>query len=287
MKTLPMDTDLILHLKSLAFKYENEKFLVGDPSWFMHQVQGERNKELLAFIASCLSYGSRKQFLPKIQFILDSAKKSFNDRQDDASRGRQDDASREKQDDASRESRDYESYGEVFYWIASGAFKKDIPDDPERCFYRLYTFATMHKMLSALQELVSSYGSMKNYVGKGTCLEAIEKIVEYFSARGIEGIIPKNTKSSCKRICMFLRWMVRDNSPVDIGLWSDIIDKRTLIMPMDTHVMQEAHKLGLIKSTTASMSTAIQLTNTLREIFPDDPLKGDFALFGVGVDEGS
>ena len=83
---------------------------------------------------------------------------------------------------------------------------------------------------------------------------------------------------------MFLRWMVRDDSPVDLGLWKDIIDKRTLIIPMDTHVMQEANRLGLISCKTASMSSAIKLTNKLREIFPDDPLKGDFALFGVGVD---
>jgi uncharacterized protein (TIGR02757 family) len=289
MKTTPMDTDLILHLKSLAFKYENEKFLVGDPSWFMHQVQGEHNKELLAFIASCLSYGSRKQFLPKIQFILDCSK------------------------------------GEVEEWLLSGQYKKDIPDT-EKCFYRLYTYSTMHQMLCALQEMILQHGSIKDYIqdfhkesveqseqlldlaGFDKLLkpehldilgqlveldsqrqlnanEAIEAIIAFFSDRGIEGIIPKNTKSSCKRICMFLRWMVRDNSPVDLGLWSDIIDKRTLIMPMDTHVVQEANKLGLLKSTTTSMSTAIQLTDTLREIFPDDPLKGDFALFGVGVDE--
>jgi uncharacterized protein (TIGR02757 family) len=83
---------------------------------------------------------------------------------------------------------------------------------------------------------------------------------------------------------MFLRWMVRDDSPVDLGLWKDIIDKRTLIIPMDTHVMQEANKLGLINSKTASMSSAMKLTAKLKEVFPDDPLKGDFALFGVGVD---
>ena len=84
---------------------------------------------------------------------------------------------------------------------------------------------------------------------------------------------------------MFMRWMVRDGSPVDLGLWSDIIDKRTLIIPMDTHVMQEANRLGLLKSKTATMATAMKLTESLRAVFPEDPLKGDFALFGVGVDE--
>ena len=99
------------------------------------------------------------------------------------------------------------------------------------------------------------------------------------------GIIPKDATSSCKRVCMFLRWMVRDNSPVDLGLWSDLIDKSTLIIPMDTHVLQEATKLGLISSKCTSMSAALKLSQKLREIWPDDPIKGDFALFGLGVDK--
>jgi uncharacterized protein (TIGR02757 family) len=236
------------NLSYLSEKYETEEFLIGDPSWFMHQVAGESNQELLAFIAASLSYGSRKQFMPKIQFILDC------------------------------------SGGNVREWLMSGRFKSDIPRTG-KCFYRLYTCATMHDMLCALQELVLAYGSLKAFVGKCTCYEAIGKIVGYFSARDVEVIIPKNTKSSCKRLCMFMRWMVRDGSPVDLGLWSDIIDKRTLIMPMDTHVMQEANRLGLLTSKTATMATAMKLTESLRTLFPEDPLKGDFALFGVGVDE--
>ena len=82
---------------------------------------------------------------------------------------------------------------------------------------------------------------------------------------------------------MFLRWMVRKDSPVDLGLWNDIIDQRTLIMPLDTHVIQEANRLGLIKTKSTSMKIACELTEKLRKIFPEDPLKGDFALFGYGI----
>ena len=82
---------------------------------------------------------------------------------------------------------------------------------------------------------------------------------------------------------MFLRWMVRSDSPVDLGLWSDFIDRRTLVVPLDTHVLQEAKKLGLLKSTSASMSAARRLTASLAEAFPEDPSRGDFALFGYGV----
>ena len=85
---------------------------------------------------------------------------------------------------------------------------------------------------------------------------------------------------------MFLRWMVRSGSPVDLGLWSDFIDRRTLIIPMDTHVVQEANALGLLNGKCASMSAARRLTARLAQVFPDDPMKGDFALFGYGVNKG-
>ena len=242
-----------MDLVSLAEKYENKEFLIGDPSWFMHQVEGEANKELLAFIASCLSYGSRKQFMPRIQYILDSAQ------------------------------------GDVEGWLKSGRYAQDIrPDDA--CFYRLYTNRMMHDMLRALSEMLNIHGSMRGYVKslphRGERLSAIEVIMslcEWFAAHGSRGIVPKDATSSCKRICMFLRWMVRSGSPVDIGIWADLIDRRTLIIPMDTHVIQEARRLGLLSSSTASMRSAQKLTDRLRDFFPDDPLKGDFALFGVGV----
>ena len=113
----------------------------------------------------------------------------------------------------------------------------------------------------------------------------IKAITNWFSNYKENKLIPKDTVSACKRICMFLRWMVRDNSPVDLGIWSDFIDKRTLIIPMDTHVVNEAIALKLIDSLSTSMSNAIKLTKRLSKTFPDDPLKGDFALFGYGVNK--
>lgn len=241
-------------LKALASKYETKEFLVGDPSWFMHQLDGETNRELLAFIAAAISYGSRKQFLPKIQILLDSIN---------------------------------ESGGDVAEWLKAGYYEKVVPRN-ECCFYRLYNNKVFNDFLSALAQIVHENGSLKFFLQKNmtsrTALEAIELLTKEFALRGSVGVIPKNTHSSCKRVCMFLRWMVRDGSPVDLGIWSDIIDRKTLIIPMDTHVIQEANRLGLLQSKAASMSTAIRLTDSLRKIFPDDPLKGDFALFGVGID---
>lgn len=259
-----MDSEFKKHLKSLADKYENKEFLIGDPSWFMHQVEGDSNKELLAFIASSISYGSRKQFLPKIQYLLDSITSQWNNKEN-----------------ATMPS------DLVSKWLTEGKFKMSVPDNDD-CFYRLYTNHIFHIFLSSLADIIHKHGSLKEFIRQGVttsdATNAIELITSEFSKRSSIGVIPKNTNSSCKRICMFLRWMVRDDSPVDLGLWSDILDKKTLIIPMDTHVVQEANRLGLISGKSTSMKSAIKLTSKLKEIFPNDPLKGDFALFGLGVD---
>ena len=249
-RTPPMTTKQTII--DLAKQYETADFIVGDPSWFMHQVSGSSNQETLAFIASTLSFGSRKQFLPKIQGILDAAD------------------------------------GEVFSWIRDGKYKSYIPES-DKCFYRLCNYTVMHRFCNELESIIRQYGTLKDFVGsihKGSllnCIEVVELFTSHFAKCNLQGLIPKDTQSPCKRLCMFLRWMVRDNSPVDLGLWSDIIDKRTLIIPLDTHVFQQANRLGLISSKTASMSTARKISQQLQLIFPDDPLKGDFALFGYGV----
>ena len=143
----------------------------------------------------------------------------------------------------------------------------------------------MHRFLRTYQQLLNEHGSLGDYLRSEVtdAFGAVDAICRYFSQHDISVIIPKNTQSACKRVCMFLRWMVRKDSPVDLGLWADFIDRRTLIMPLDTHVLQQSEKLGLIASKTASMTAARRLTAVLATIFPDDPLKGDFTLFGHGV----
>ena len=244
-----MEQQLKEKIRLLAAKYETADFLPADPSSFMHRVTGDANREAMAFIASCLSYGSRKQFFPKIQYVLDA------------------------------------SHGEVDHWVRSGEWRGDIADTAV-CYYRLYTCHDMCCLLSAYQDMLRTHGSMKRYVAHNatTGIEAVAAICSYFARHGAGKVVPKNTASACKRVCMFLRWMVRSGSPVDLGLWADIIDRRTLIMPLDTHVVQEAVGMGLLHSRTASMATARRLTDAMLEVFADDPLRGDFALFGLGVD---
>lgn len=92
-------------------------------------------------------------------------------------------------------------------------------------------------------------------------------------------------KSACKRLNMFLRWMVRkDDCGVDFGIWENISPAK-LICPCDLHVDRVARKLGLITRKQTDWLTAIELTEKLREFDPNDPVKYDFALFGLGIEE--
>jgi uncharacterized protein (TIGR02757 family) len=92
-------------------------------------------------------------------------------------------------------------------------------------------------------------------------------------------------KSTCKRLNMFLRWMIRnDNKGVDFGLWKNISPSQ-LICPIDVHVARVSKKLGLLKRKQVDWLAAIELTDALKKLDKDDPVKYDFALFNLGVIE--
>jgi uncharacterized protein (TIGR02757 family) len=92
-------------------------------------------------------------------------------------------------------------------------------------------------------------------------------------------------KSTCKRLNMFLRWMVRqDDNGVDFGIWNRI-KPADLICPLDLHVDRVSRKLLLITRKQTDWQTALELTQRLRQFDPLDPVKYDFALFGLGIEE--
>ena len=115
----------------------------------------------------------------------------------------------------------------------------------------------------------------------------------YGSRSSLEGLSPSqmrtlvygqkpDPKAANKKINMLRRWMVRRDGKVDLGLWKSI-SPASLIMPLDVHVYNQACELGLTDRKSKDITTALQITDVFREIWPDDPLLGDFALFGYGV----
>lgn len=91
-----------------------------------------------------------------------------------------------------------------------------------------------------------------------------------------------SAKSPQKKLNMFLRWMIRRDSEVDLGIWESF-DRKDLIVPLDTHVCRVAYYFKLTDTETFSLKNARRITAALAEVFPDDPCLGDFALFGLGV----
>lgn len=90
-------------------------------------------------------------------------------------------------------------------------------------------------------------------------------------------------KSTCKRLCMFLRWMVRqDDKGVDFGLWHTL-QPRQLLLPLDVHVERVGRQLGLLSRKQRDWKAVLELTSRCRALDPDDPAKYDYALFGAGV----
>lgn len=106
-----------------------------------------------------------------------------------------------------------------------------------------------------------------------------------FPSRTKKHVSSPSQKSTCKRLNMFLRWMVRDDQKgVDFGIWKTIKPSQ-LICPTDLHVERVARKLKLITRKQVDWQTAIELTQNLQKFDPNDPVKYDFALFGLGIEE--
>ena len=260
--------DLIL----LAKKYETSDFLKDDPSQFMHRAKNPLDQEILGFIAASLSFGQRKQILSHMELIMKQI---------------------------------HESEKTPLDWLKAGSYQNFFTLG-DKSFYRMFTHKSMLLMCSTLRSLVEKYGSLgqafksiyqreaeESRAGTSTTAARPEEHLSRLIAREFPAecnIIPHTESSANKRINMFLRWMVRDASPVDLGLWT-WYPKVKLLMPLDTHVMTQATKLGLLspsasgKPRAASFNTAVELTQKLKQYFPQDPVRADFALFGLGVDQ--
>ena len=265
-----MTNELKERLINLANKYETKDFLKADPSQFLYwydlEGDGSVAVEVASFIAAMLAFGSRKQFIPKIQEIFSLAD-SFN---------------------ANKRGQTPQS---IVNWLLAGA--STFPHGPQK-FYRFYSYDDMHVFFGELADIVKKYGSLGQAVQKkmqggtdpteGTDLS--ENPAQTLSSLFPKSkIVSKGENSANKRIHMFLRWMVRQNSPVDIGIWT-WVKPASLIIPLDVHVMQEAIELGLLpQKATASHKTSCALTAAMEEVFPGDPARADFALFGLGVDD--
>ena len=276
---IKISDELKVKLRSLADRYEVASFCDEDPSQFLRWYMPAEGRgtvadvEAASFIAAMLAFGNRKQFIPKVRGILETSDRSL---------------------------------GSISDWLKAGAYKKDFPHG-EKKFYRFYSYDDMQIFFGELGAILKEAGSLGEYfklklynggvtgvppvrrgspqrsAGAGEDLPLLHEIVS--SSFPKSAIVPKGRTSANKRVHMFLRWMVRRGSAVDLGLWT-WADPAGLLIPLDVHVMQEAIGLGILQEgAAASRKTAELLTTAMKKVFPGDPCRGDFALFGLGVDK--
>lgn len=160
-----------------------------------------------------------------------------------------------------------------FDYVMSRKWQSDFPTEDNSSFYRTCPKKQMHRLFEHLYQVYDNSNSLEvilqNYTGSPR-----ERLCQWLGV---------STQSPQKKLNMFLRWMIRRNSPVDFGLWQQMQPK-DLIIPLDTHVNRMAVELELTDKNTYSLKQALKITEALKEVFPDDPCKGDFALFGYGVE---
>ena len=159
-----------------------------------------------------------------------------------------------------------------YQYVLSRQWERDFPSGATGSFYRMlssaYYYGYFQRLYIAYTQFESLEEALKTYPGI-----PMEKLCAFLEV---------SAKSPQKKLNMFLRWMIRRDSEVDLGIWESF-DRRDLIVPLDTHVCRVAHYFKLTDAETFSLKNARQITAALAKVFPDDPCLGDFALFGLGV----
>ena len=131
-------------------------------------------------------------------------------------------------------------------------------------------------------ELAAIFGRLRDfYLGH----DSLESLTTDQLRCGIFGQ-KEDRNAPNKKINMMRRWMVRDDGRVDLGVWRNSSPDE-LVIPLDVHVYTQATENGLTSRRQKDLCTAMEITDAFREIFPGDPCKGDFALFGYGVTRGA
>ncbi|MCI2122162.1 MAG: DUF2400 domain-containing protein [Bacteroidales bacterium] len=137
--------------------------------------------------------------------------------------------------------------------------------------------ASLHRTVK-WSEFARICSSLKDFYSENPSLETLapdEMRVRIFSAKS-------DPRAANKKIHMFRRWMVRRDGIVDLGVWPNT-DPKDLIIPLDVHVHEEAVSCGITERKSSDFTTACEITDYFKHIFPDDPCLGDFCLFGYGV----
>lgn len=249
------DNEIKELLDAEAERINTPAFIADDPVQFPRRFERQEDVEIVALLSAIIAWGNRKMICRDAEKILDI----MGDHPAD--------------------------------FVRDGAYE-DL--DPKMNLHRTFFVSNFQHLLRGLREIYRKYPNLDAFsesihAGETEApawhlVGAMNEIIA--DANG--GLrdprsLPQNLKTTAlKRINMMLRWLVRDDGIVDMGLWKSI-PKSKLFIPLDVHVGNTARELGLISRKANDRTTVDLLTNRLREWRPDDPCIYDYALFGIGM----
>ena len=248
-------------LEKLYDKYNHRRFIPPDPLQFLYRYSDFADREVVGFLSAALAYGRVEQIEKSLDSLFARMGKS------------------------------------------PSAFVRDFGKaERERLSSFKHRFTTgqdISDLLEVLKQVLNDQGSIEAYFLRGyrqTDRNIIPALSEFSESllgvyakkhggrisRGLKYLLVNPSgKSACKRLNLFLRWMVR-NDEVDPGLWQSV-HKAKLLVPVDVHIARLCRILGFYDRKTVSLATAVEITEGFAEIAPDDPVKYDFALSRIGI----
>lgn len=241
------------YFEEIYRKYNRFELIDPDPLQFLHDYENLYDREIVGLIASSLAYGRVAQILKSVEKVLTRI-------------------------------------GSPREYIETADLEK-MRRDLRGFKHRFTTSKEMAALLYSIKGVIYRFGSlyscMKEKIDNGdeNILKALGLFVDELrqeSPYKIKSLLPHpKDGSACKRLCLFLRWMVRCDE-VDPGGWAEIPASK-LIVPLDTHMYKIGRILGLTSRKQADIKTAIEITNSFKRLSPNDPVRYDFAFTRFGI----
>lgn len=241
-------------LQEIFGRYHKAEFISPDPLEFLYRYEDPLDREIVGLLASSLAYGRVSQIVRSVDRLLMRLGKSPRVFLEDAD--------------------------EVLLKDTFCGFK-----------HRFTTDSELVDLLLGIQGAMRRYGSLQACFLAGLsrgdettipALSAFTREISIHSGEKFNSLIPQPTKkSACKRLHLFLRWMIRSDE-IDPGIWRDISPAK-LIVPLDTHMHRICRTLGMTARAQADVKTAWEITEGFRRISPEDPVRYDFSLTRLGI----
>ena len=236
--------------------YNRPSFIEDDPVCIPHRFSILQDIEISAFWTSMLAWGQRKTIIRKAEELfgmMDNAPHAFI---------------------LGHTEKDLKRFLQFKHRTFQG----------EDTLYFIAFFRRYYQDFDSLEDAFVRFMTPE-HIDIGPALSGFHQVFfppGHSSRRTEKHVATPDRGSTCKRLNMFLRWMVRnDQKGVDFGLWKQI-HPHQLLMPLDVHVERVARRFGLIQRKQRDWGTVLELTSNLREFNPEDPVRYDFALFGIG-----